>query len=53
MKKIFFSLILNIFFQNFSFAEKYWSDEKIAPTNIDQAENFLMGRTADVQGCML
>tara|TARA_B100000963_G_C22607833_1_gene663468 strand:- start:173 stop:1600 length:1428 start_codon:yes stop_codon:yes gene_type:complete len=42
MKKIFFLLILNIFFQNFSFAEKYWSDEKIAPTNIDQAENFLM-----------
>mgnify|MGYP001230513329 CR=1 FL=1 len=42
MKKIIFLLIFNIFFLNFSFAEEYWSDEKIAPTNIEEAENFLM-----------
>ena len=48
MKKILFLLLLNILFFNFSYADKYWSDEKIAPTNIDEGESFIMKKYLDI-----
>ena len=37
MKKIISLIVLSIFFFNFSYAEKYWSNKKDGPTNVGVA----------------
>jgi hypothetical protein len=41
MKKIISLVLLSIFFFNSSYAEKYWSNIKDNPTNIEEAESYI------------
>ena len=41
MKKIIILIVLSIFFFNFSYAEKYWSNKKDGPTTVEDAEKYI------------
>ena len=47
MKKIISLIVFSIFFFNFSYAEKYWSNKKDGTTNIGVAEILFNSQRSD------